>query len=295
MKVNRLPGLKFRLSQSDSCAWLKYQVVQNVVETKETVPWPTSLHPPSASHRQVSNTFLFLVLPVVSLFISKWYVYTALSWSTTLVDIVYPLPSRVDKVLILVPHYLPCFQSFSYFGFSVTTQTEDKPLILVPPIVNDTSDYSFRKMMIKAESLSSTSLPTSASQILSILWPQSSFPCLVYRLILKTENQKTDFSLWLCKYRYQAKQWAMITFLLPGYNVISSVPLSTKCFKHQEQIGFFFIDVQLLKIWPLFSCVPIWTMTYVYVLFLHTSVHILYTSVWIWNLMLVWFSFLIVD
>lgn len=97
----------------------------------------------------------------------------------------YTLPSRVDKVLILVPDSLPRFESFSYFHFSVTARTADKPLILVPSTVNDTSEYSFRKMKIKAESLSSTSLPTSASQILSILQPQLSFPCLVYRLILK--------------------------------------------------------------------------------------------------------------
>lgn len=83
----------------------------------------------------------------------------------------YTLPSRVDKVLILVPDSLPRFESFSYFHFSVTARTADEPLILVPSTVNDTSDYSFRKMKIKAESL-----PTSASQILSILQPQLSFP-----------------------------------------------------------------------------------------------------------------------
>lgn len=140
------------------------------------------------------NAFLFLVLSVVSPFISKLYVYTALPWSVTLVDIMYTLPSRVDKVLILVPDSLPRFESFSYFHFSVTARTADKPLILVPSTVNDTSEYSFRKMKIKAESLSSTSLPTSASQILSILQPQLSFPCLVYRLILKNwKPEKSAF------------------------------------------------------------------------------------------------------
>lgn len=74
-------------------------------------------------------------------------------------------------------------------------------------------------------------------------------------------------SLWLCKYCYGAKLSAMITFLPRGSDVMTPVTLKAKCFKHQEQIVFFLILIQLLKIWPHVSLVPIRTMTSLYILF----------------------------
>lgn len=83
----------------------------------------------------------------------------------------------------------------------------------------------------------------------------------------------------MCKYRYQAKQCAMITFLLPGPNVMTPVSLNAKCLRHQEQIAFFSILIQLLKIWPFqLSSYLDYDLCARFV-FVHTSVHILYTSV----------------
>lgn len=67
----------------------------------------------------------------------------------TLVDIIYPLPSRVHEVFIPVPT-LPSSEKFCYFSGSVTLVTVDKPLILVPSTVNDTPDYPVSKMKTEA-------------------------------------------------------------------------------------------------------------------------------------------------